>query len=96
LSAVSQAEEHRALVAWNDTRHPYDGPAVLHELVEAQVRRTPEAIAAAFEDAQLTFAELDAPTVSRAGCDRWAFAANRAWRSAWIGRSSSSWRFMPY
>ena len=34
-------------------------PLILHELIEAQARRTPEAPAVAFEGAQLTYAELE-------------------------------------
>ena len=45
--------------AWNQTGRPYT-PIALHEAFEAQVARTPDAIALRFRDATLTYAELDA------------------------------------
>jgi len=45
--------------AWNATSSVYDGPWLLHEMFEAQVRRTPNAIALEFEGKQLTYLELD-------------------------------------
>ncbi|HZC51758.1 MAG TPA: amino acid adenylation domain-containing protein, partial [Mycobacterium sp.] len=53
------AEERRQRAAWNDTEVTYDAPACLHELVEATVARTPDAVAVTCEDRELTYAELD-------------------------------------
>ncbi|PRY45203.1 non-ribosomal peptide synthetase [Umezawaea tangerina] len=51
----------RELVAALDTGHPADVPtACVHELVEAQVDRTPDAIALRATDTTLTYRELDA------------------------------------
>ncbi|HEV2846525.1 MAG TPA: condensation domain-containing protein, partial [Thermoanaerobaculia bacterium] len=47
------------LRAWNDTDLAYDLERPLHAWIEDQVRRTPEAVALAFEDEELTYAELD-------------------------------------
>ncbi|WP_051775011.1 non-ribosomal peptide synthetase [Paenibacillus tyrfis] len=45
--------------AWNATSSDYDGPWLLHELFEAQVRRTPDAVALEFEGKRLTYLELE-------------------------------------
>ena len=53
------AERHTILREWNDTAHPIP-PATLPELFEAQVARTPDAVAVVFEEQSLTYAELNA------------------------------------
>ena len=59
LSLLTTAERNQVVNEWNDTFRDY-GPAVpLHEMFEAQARRTPEAIAVVFEDQRLTYAELN-------------------------------------
>jgi amino acid adenylation domain-containing protein/FkbM family methyltransferase len=45
--------------AWNQTDVPYPRDACLHQLIEAQFRRTSEAIAISFEGESLSYAELD-------------------------------------
>ncbi|HEX8276904.1 MAG TPA: amino acid adenylation domain-containing protein [Longimicrobiaceae bacterium] len=57
-----QTDAERAqLAAWNDTARALDGAGdTLHGLVEVQARRTPGAIAVAFEGETLTYAELEA------------------------------------
>ncbi len=57
LPLLSQAER-RQLQAWNDTQAPFSEHACLHQLFEAQAARTPEAIAAVYEDQQLSYREL--------------------------------------
>ncbi|MEV5576841.1 amino acid adenylation domain-containing protein [Spirillospora sp. NPDC052269] len=61
LPVLPQEVEHRLLVEWNDTGRAYsDGEMrCLHTLIEEQADRTPDAVAVAFEDEELTFAELD-------------------------------------
>ncbi|GGN44835.1 non-ribosomal peptide synthetase [Streptomyces fuscichromogenes] len=55
---LSQAERDRMLGARNDTaREVVSG--TLPELFEAQVARTPDAVAVVFEDTRLTYAELN-------------------------------------
>ncbi len=43
--ALSEEEQQRVLVEWNETRADYPTDVCLHELIEAQVERTPEAFA---------------------------------------------------
>jgi amino acid adenylation domain-containing protein len=58
LPMLTSSELRRELVDWNRTDHPY--PVMcLHELFERQVERTPEAVAAAMEDEEWTYAELN-------------------------------------
>jgi non-ribosomal peptide synthetase component F len=47
------------LYDWNRTEYPYDRSVCMHELFEAQVRRTPDAPAVCFGDAVLTYAALN-------------------------------------
>ncbi len=58
LPLLTEAERHQILVEWNDTG---DNPkyACLHQLFEAQVERTPDAVAVVFKDQQLTYRELN-------------------------------------
>ncbi|HZI16901.1 MAG TPA: amino acid adenylation domain-containing protein, partial [Myxococcus sp.] len=60
LPLLTEPERHRLLVEWNDTRVEFPAEACIHQLFEAQARRTPDALALVFEDASLTYAELDA------------------------------------
>ena len=53
-------QERRLLSEWNRTRAEFPSERCLHELVEEQVERSPEAIAVVFEQGQLTYAELNA------------------------------------
>ncbi|WP_367127666.1 amino acid adenylation domain-containing protein [Saccharothrix sp. HUAS TT1] len=59
LDALSAAERHLVLHRWNDTAHPVDG-TTLPALFQAQVARTPDAVAVVFEGHTLTYAELNA------------------------------------
>ena len=52
-------EERRQQRAWNQTEVVYDAPSCLHEMVEATVARTPDAVAVTYDDRELTYAELD-------------------------------------
>ncbi|MBA2674790.1 non-ribosomal peptide synthetase, partial [Ramlibacter sp.] len=58
LELLDTAERHQLLVAWNATQADYPRDRCIHALFEAQVRRTPDALAVLGEDAQLTYAEL--------------------------------------
>jgi amino acid adenylation domain-containing protein len=60
LPLLTAAERHRLLVEWNDTAVDYPQERCIHQLFEAQVVRTPEAVAVVFEDKELTYAELNA------------------------------------
>ncbi len=52
-------ELDRILHTWNDTAVPVDDPACIHELVERQAARTPDAVALVQGDTAMTYAELD-------------------------------------
>ena len=54
-------------VEWNRTAVPYPSDKRLHELVEAQAERTPDAIAVEFEGLSLTYRELDRRANALAG-----------------------------
>ncbi|MCE9575737.1 MAG: amino acid adenylation domain-containing protein [Deltaproteobacteria bacterium] len=58
LAMLDAAERHQVVAGWNQTAVPLPAQCV-HELVEAQVARTPEAVAVVFGDTQLTYRELD-------------------------------------
>ena len=49
---------HQVLVDWNDTEAPLPSTTV-HELIEARADLTPDVTAVVFEDASITYAELD-------------------------------------
>ncbi|HLC40230.1 MAG TPA: condensation domain-containing protein, partial [Methylomirabilota bacterium] len=55
-----EPERRALLVEWNDTVAEYPNSACIHELFEAQVDRTPDAVAVVFEGRQLTYRELEA------------------------------------
>ncbi|MCB0165297.1 MAG: amino acid adenylation domain-containing protein [Anaerolineae bacterium] len=59
LSLLSQAERQQLLVRWNDTHSPSPTDPCLPQLFEAQVERTPDAIAIVDGDRQLTFRQLN-------------------------------------
>ncbi|MGE0127956.1 MAG: amino acid adenylation domain-containing protein [Blastocatellales bacterium] len=59
LPLMTETETKRLLVEWNDTTVEYQAGQTLPALFEAQVERTPEAVALVFEDAQLTYRELN-------------------------------------
>jgi amino acid adenylation domain-containing protein len=56
---LSEAEQRRMLAEWNETQSEYPRDKCVHQLIEEQVRRTPEATAVVYEDRQLTYAELN-------------------------------------
>lgn len=59
LPLLSDVERRRMLVDWNDTRRDYPLDTGVHRLIEAQVERTPDAVALMFEDEALTYANLN-------------------------------------
>lgn len=56
---LTAAERQQILVDWNDTRADYPLDQCIHQLFEAQVERTPEAVAVVFEGQSLTYRELN-------------------------------------
>src|SRR4029079_309187 len=59
LPFLSAAERRQLLVEWNDTFLDVPHDRSFQELFEAQVERTPEAVAAVFSDQRLTYRELN-------------------------------------
>ncbi|MHC5599837.1 MAG: amino acid adenylation domain-containing protein, partial [Nostoc sp.] len=56
---LSTQERHQLLLEWNNTQTNYPINQCIHQLFEAQVERTPDAVAVVFEDQQLTYKELN-------------------------------------
>jgi amino acid adenylation domain-containing protein/non-ribosomal peptide synthase protein (TIGR01720 family) len=54
------AERDQVVRGWNSTATVYPTPPSLHGLIEAQVEKTPDAIALVYEEEQLTYRELNA------------------------------------
>jgi|GEM_PF-401820 len=59
LPLLKEAELHQILVAWNNTKTDYPTDKCIHQLFEAQVEKTPSAVALVFEEQQLTYFELN-------------------------------------
>ncbi len=59
IPLLSEHEQERLLRTWNATGTAVDLDHCIHELVEAQVDRTPDAVALSFKDRRLTYAELE-------------------------------------
>ncbi|MGH8083604.1 MAG: amino acid adenylation domain-containing protein, partial [Lysobacter sp.] len=53
------AAEQQLLRQWNQTATDFPATQCVHHLFEAQVARTPDALALSFEDRQLSYAELN-------------------------------------
>ncbi|MBW4649608.1 MAG: amino acid adenylation domain-containing protein [Kastovskya adunca ATA6-11-RM4] len=58
LPLLTSAEQQQ-LLEWNQTQADYPTDRRIHQLFEAQVERTPDAVAVVFEDQQLTYRELN-------------------------------------
>ncbi|WP_407883843.1 non-ribosomal peptide synthetase, partial [Scytonema sp. NUACC26] len=59
LPLLTTTERHQQLVEWNNTESDYPRNACIHQLFEAQVEQTPNAVAIVYEDQQLTYRELN-------------------------------------
>lgn len=59
LPILGADERHQLLIEWNATETGYPRDKCIHELFEAQVQKTPEAVAVVFGDRQLTYRELN-------------------------------------
>ncbi|OPK55965.1 non-ribosomal peptide synthetase, partial [Ralstonia solanacearum] len=60
IALLGEEERARLLEAWNETEAAYPQASTIHGLFEAQVRRTPEAIAVEYEGQRVSYAELNA------------------------------------
>ena len=59
LPLLTAAEKQQLLVEWNNTTTDYPQDTCLHELFEAQVERTPDAVAVVCNGQQLTYSALN-------------------------------------
>jgi amino acid adenylation domain-containing protein len=59
LPLLGDEERHQVLYGWNATRREFSDGKCLHELIEEQVQRTPDAVAVVYENSRLTYAELN-------------------------------------
>jgi amino acid adenylation domain-containing protein len=59
LPILTESERERLLVQWNDTTVAYPSDQCVHHLFEAQVRRTPQAVALVYGEQVLTYRELN-------------------------------------
>lgn len=59
LPFLTQAERHQILVEWNDTKVEFPQGQCVQDWFEAQVERTPEAVAVVFENQSLTYHDLN-------------------------------------
>ena len=59
LPLLNEADRRQLAVDWNRTAADYPRHLCVHQLFEDQARKTPDAIAVAFESEQLTYRELD-------------------------------------
>ena len=59
LPLLSEQEQKQLLVDWNQTKTDYPQEQCIHQLFEAQVERTPDAIAVVFDEQSLTYGELN-------------------------------------
>ncbi|WP_308418605.1 non-ribosomal peptide synthetase [Chitinimonas arctica] len=60
IDVLPSPERAQVLAGWNDTAQAYPADQAIHQLFEAQVARTPNAIALVCEGEQLSYAELNA------------------------------------
>ena len=60
LRFLPASERARLLVEWNATATDYPRERCIHELFEAQVEQTPDAVAVVFDGQELTYAALNA------------------------------------
>src|SRR5215217_4230891 len=59
LPLLTETEKRQLLIEWNDTSAEYDQCLCAHQLFEAQVERTPEAVAVTLENERLSYRELN-------------------------------------
>ncbi len=59
LQVLSETERRKVIVEFNNTNYDFQQDMCLHQLVEAQVDRSPNSLAVIGDEAELTYAELD-------------------------------------
>jgi amino acid adenylation domain-containing protein len=60
LPLLTEAERRQLLFEWNETATGFPNDTGVHELFEARVEKTPDAIAAIYAEERLSYAELNA------------------------------------
>ncbi len=59
LPILTKNESQKLLLDWNNTKKDYPKNICIHELFEAQVEKTPDAIALEFQECNLTYSQLN-------------------------------------
>ncbi len=59
LPLLTDQERHQLLVEWSNTKTKFSSPLCLHELVEAQVEKTPDSPAVKFAEQKLSYRGLN-------------------------------------
>ena len=59
LPLLTPGEQIQQLTEWNTTRTDYPRDESIQQVLERQVKQTPDSVAAVFKDRQLTYVELD-------------------------------------
>ena len=59
LSLLTEAERNQLLSEWNNTKTNYPAQKCVHQLFEAQVEQTPDAVAVVHDEEQLSYRELN-------------------------------------
>ena len=86
LPLLGEGERRQVLLEWNQTAAAYPQGVCVHELFEAQVVRSSEAVAVVFEEQQWTYAELNARANSAGAtiyAAPWGWGRRCGWGSAW-------------
>ncbi|HEV2146936.1 MAG TPA: amino acid adenylation domain-containing protein, partial [Longimicrobiaceae bacterium] len=60
IDVLPEAERRQVVEGWNATEAEYPRELCVHQLFEAQVERTPDAVALVFEDEEVAYGELNA------------------------------------
>ncbi len=58
ISFLTEAETHQQLIEWNNTATDYPRETCLHDLVQQQALRTPDAIVLVYQEQQMTYREV--------------------------------------
>src|SRR5205085_10861681 len=59
LAILPEAERRQVVEEWNATEEEYPEKKCVHELIEEQVEKTPDAVAVVYEDTALSYGELN-------------------------------------
>ena len=59
LPLLTATEKNQLLIDWNNTQIDWEQDVCIHQLIELQAQKTPDAVAIIFEQQQLTYRELN-------------------------------------